>query len=273
MIIIVAVAVPAVSFSKSNTQIETGPTGVIVPLYSYPGSDWSTVASVKEAYPAVPLIAIINPSNGPGSSQDPNFVSGITLLESAGVTVLGYVHTSYAARSIDSVIADVNSWKQMYHINGIFFDEMSNVSGYENYYSTLNSYSRSLGYTLTVGNPGSTVPASYLGTMDNILIYENSGLPSSSSLSNLGFQKSDFSFVSYDMSALNATFISSASQSAAYLYITNQGLPNPYNIIPPYFGTLVSILAQVNSLHVNLPILGSIILHVPKRTPLFRLSH
>src|SRR5690348_17091208 len=37
----------------------TAPTGIMVPLYMYPGSDWTTVANVKTAYPNVPILAVV----------------------------------------------------------------------------------------------------------------------------------------------------------------------------------------------------------------------
>jgi hypothetical protein len=231
----------------SHAESENKLTGVMVPLYSYPWSTWTEVANMKEAFPLVPIIAIVDPDNGPGVSQDQNFVSGISLLESAGVTVLGYVHTSFGYRTLSAVMTDVNSWKQMYSVNGIFFDEMASVTGFESYYSSLNSYAESLGYSLTVGNPSAQVPASYIGTLDNILIYENSGLPSESLLSSLGYQSGDFSSVSYNVPALNSSFLYGASGKVGYVYVTDQNLPNPYEVLPPYFQTLVSTLSEIDS--------------------------
>jgi len=248
VIVIPVFAAPRAFFPITHAQSETNLTGIIIPLYSYPGNEWREVANIKEAYPLVPIVAVINPDNGPGTSQDPNYVSGIGLLHSAGVTVVGYVYTSYAARPITSVIANINSWKQMYKVNGIFFDQMSNVPGYENYYSSLNSYAASLGYTITIGNPGAAVPASYIGTLDNILIYENVGLPSISYLSSLGYQKSDFSSVSYGVPTIDSSFLSSSSAYLGYVYVTDQNMPNPYTTLPSYFETLVSTLSQIDSL-------------------------
>ncbi len=250
--LLVIVASPVFANSRTSflpsthAQSEGGLTGVIIPLWSYPGSEWTQIANMKEAYPSVPMIAVINPSNGPGYSQDPNFVWGINLLESAGVTVLGYVYTLYASIPESSIVSEINSWKSMYNVNGIFFDQMSNVPGYESYYSSLNSYAASLGYQ-TVGNPGAPIPASYVGTMDNIVIYENFGLPSLSYLSSLGYQKSDFSFVSYGDSGLDTSFVSAASTSVSYLYMSEGVMPNPYPALPSYFETLMSTLSQIDS--------------------------
>src|SRR5713226_9641864 len=168
--------------TTSYPAFATSSTGVIVPLYSYPGSYWTQVIQAKNAHPSVPIIAIINPNNGPGSSIDSTYTNSIQQLQSAGITVLGYVYTGYGSRSTSSAEADINTYNSWYHINGIFFDEMSNVSGNENYYSTLSSYVKSHGMTMTVGNPGTDTLSSYIGTVDNLVIYENPGLPTTPDL-------------------------------------------------------------------------------------------
>ncbi|HJT10620.1 MAG TPA: spherulation-specific family 4 protein, partial [Candidatus Nitrosotalea sp.] len=175
----------------------SSPTGVIIPLYTYPGTTWTDVIAAKTAHPSVPIAAIINPSSGPGSGIDSNYVSGIQQLQSAGVTVLGYVYTSYAGRSISAVESDISAYHNWYHANGIMFDEMSNANGDESYYSTISNYAKSLGMTMTVGNPGTSTPSSYVGTVDVLSIYEGSGMPSGSTLQastfNGAYPKSDFS--------------------------------------------------------------------------------
>ncbi|HXU94936.1 MAG TPA: spherulation-specific family 4 protein, partial [Candidatus Nitrosotalea sp.] len=95
-------------------------TGVMVALYTYPDGTWDTVAQAKSAHPSVPVVAIINPNNGPGSSRDANYVSGIQKLHAAGVVVLGYDATGYASRGISAVESDINTWKSLYSIDGIF---------------------------------------------------------------------------------------------------------------------------------------------------------
>ncbi|MDG7006988.1 MAG: hypothetical protein JRN06_01945 [Nitrososphaerota archaeon] len=65
--------------------------GVAIPLYNYPDSTWAAIVQVHEQYPNVPIAVIVNPNNGPGSSQDPTFLSGIQNSKAHGITVLGYV--------------------------------------------------------------------------------------------------------------------------------------------------------------------------------------
>src|SRR2546427_10152000 len=116
--------------------------GIIVPLYTYPtSSTWDTMAKVKATYPSVPTVAIVNPDNGPGGAKDANYVSGIQKLQSAGITVLGYVSTVYTSRSSSAVKTDIDTYKSWYpSINGIFFDEMANWAGGVNYYKRFKCY-------------------------------------------------------------------------------------------------------------------------------------
>jgi hypothetical protein len=218
---------------------------IIVPLYSYPGVDWNAIIAAKQANPGVSMVVIINPDNGPGLSQDPNYVTGVNNLRAAGVIVLGYDHTSYAARPLSVVIADVNSYKAWYNLSGIFFDEMSNVPGNENYYSTLNQYAKSVGLPFTVGNPGGTVPASFQGTMDVIVTYENQGVPGTASLASItgGLPKNTFAVIAYGVDSFNASAVSNIFDYANYVYVTNDTLPNPYGAVTGDFSKLVSLVA------------------------------
>jgi hypothetical protein len=217
----------------------------MIPLYTYPGSTWADVISVKEANPGVPIVAIINPDSGPGASMDPNYVSGILGLQAAGVTVIGYVPTGYASTPISTVESMVNQYKSWYPITGVFFDEMSNVAGKEPYYSRLSAYSRSLGLDFTVGNPGSNTLPGFIGTVDTIVIYENQGLPSMSSLEgwHSGYAKGNFALIAYGVQSVNQAYPSMVSPHVGYIYITNAGLPNPYDCLPPYLAAVASALA------------------------------
>ncbi|MDE1829113.1 MAG: fibronectin type III domain-containing protein, partial [Thaumarchaeota archaeon] len=178
---------------------------------------------------------------------DPNFVTGINNMKAAGITVIGYVDTAYGSRSISQVKTEINNWSNWYHVNGIFFDEMDNSAGGESYYSTATSYAKSLGMTMTVGNPGTSTDSSYIGTVDNIVIYETTGTPSLSTLLSYTFNglysKSNFSFIAYSVSSLpSASYLASAANDVSYIYITNAGGSNPYDVLPSYFSTEVADL-------------------------------
>src|ERR1700688_3934618 len=228
-----------------TATVSPSATGIMIPLYTYPGSTWTNVIAVQNANPGVPIVAIINPNSGPGAGPDQNYVSGILSLQSAGVVVIGYVPTGYASRSLSEVESMVNDYKSWYPVTGIFFDEMSNVAGFEGYYSSLNAYAKSLGFTYTVGNPGADTLSSYVGTMNTIVIYENQGLPSLSNLEgwHSGYAKANFAMMAYGVQSVNQSYPSTASPHVGYIYITDAGLPNPYGGLPPYLAAVASALA------------------------------
>lgn len=219
------------------------PEGIIIPLYTYPGSTWDTVIAEKKAHPSVPIVAIVNPSNGPGSSKDSNYASGIAQLSSAGVQVIGYVSTSYTGRGLSAVENDVSTWASWYPgISGIFFDEMSNTAGGESFYSTASSYAHSLGLSFTVGNPGANTIPSYLSTVNLVLIYESPGLPDLSGYSSWsGYDKSQLGMIPFGVSSFSSSWVTSAESTVGWLYVTNDVLPNPWDTVPPYLDQLATM--------------------------------
>jgi spherulation-specific family 4 protein len=250
LVLVIQVSISANVAQVSGAVTSTTITGVIVPLYTYPTSTtWDTMIQSKIANPSVPMVAIINPSSGPGSAQDLNYVTGIQELQAANITVLGYTYTSYSSRSASAVQADEDKYKAWYNVNGIFFDEMSNIAGEESYYKNLDTYAKALGFTLTVGNPGTDTLSSYVGTVDNIVIYESSGLPSLSYLDgwHSNYDKRNFSMLPYGVSTLDSSYVASAISYLGYIYITNDALSNPWDSLPPYFADLVATIATANS--------------------------
>jgi spherulation-specific family 4 protein len=220
-------------------------TGVLVPLYVDPNSAWTTVASAKQQYPSVPVVAIINPASGPGPHLRQTYVRGVRSLHAAGVIVLGYVHTSYGRRPLAVDESEMAKYHRWYGVDGIFLDEMANTAGHEAYYSTLTAFAKSLGMQTTIGNPGTDTLPSYIGTVTSMDIYESAGYPSLSFLSggwHGQYPKSNFGFISYAVQTLNPTLDQQAAAYVGYEYVTNQRLPNPYAALPPYFMQLVASL-------------------------------
>ena len=129
--------------TTTSSSSASDPMGLVVPLYMYPDSYWTQLIQAKEANPTVPVIAVVNPSNGPGSSPDSNYVTGIKDLQAAGITVLGYVDSQYQGTPITTAERQVADYANWYGTNGIFEDCMTNT-GSPSYYSTLTQY-RGLG--------------------------------------------------------------------------------------------------------------------------------
>jgi Spherulation-specific family 4/Putative Ig domain len=145
-------------------------------LYSYPPSAFWTAA-----IDAVPVTGIIlaNVDSGPGTGYEANFGDIYAEAAAAGILMLGYVYTSYGARSEADVEADVASWYSFYgaSLGGIFFDEAECTTGNETYYSAIVGYvhTNHAGSTVML-NPGGIPAEAYLSTPigDVIQVEENS---------------------------------------------------------------------------------------------------
>jgi hypothetical protein len=248
-----------VPFSQHAAAASPTPgTGLIIPLYSPPGSTWYSVIQAKTAYPYVPMVVIIDISNGPGASANSNYASWIGKLQSAGILVVGYVYTEFGARSIASAESDMSSYQKWYHLNGIFFDQMSAQESADYYYSQLESYANSLGLPFTIGNAGMAVPSSEVGLFHLTIIYEGAGTPNSNflSLETSGHNRNDFAMIAYD-SQFSSSYIQDASGYVGYLYLTNDGMPDPYDTIPSYFTSVVSELSTSETTTITVQSLGT----------------
>lgn len=238
-----------VYFGSTGSGGGSTATGSIVPLYSYPTTSyWAAIIAAKNSHPTVPVVAIVNPNSGPGTSVDSNYTTGIANLQAAGITVIGYVYTSYGSRAQADVQDDINAWKSFYpSVTGIFFDEMANDNNTTHvaYYQSLDGYARSKGFTYTVGNPGTDTLPIYVGVVNTILVYESSGIPASLPTWYASYAPSNFGVIPYNVPTLDMTatnFIASARQTIGYIYLTNDNLPNPWDTLPSYFSTLLTDL-------------------------------
>ena len=226
-------------------------TGVIIPYYRDQPHVWDAIIDAKNAYPEVPMIVIVNPHNGPGDYKDQQYLLQIQRLQSAGILVLGYVHTSYGSRSVAEVKSEIDKYGSWYNVDGIAFDEMSNKPGHESYYKSLSDYAKYEGLNFTLGNPGTETLESYIGTVDNIIIHENRSLPSIQYLDGSWYSKYDkrnFSILSTGINELNTTYVGAATNYVGYMYITNDEVPNPWDSLTPYFNELVASVDEANKL-------------------------
>ncbi len=243
--------VPALA-GINNNSVQTASaataTGIMVPLYTYPGGTWNTVVETKKAHPDVPIVAIVNPASGPGGSRDSNYVSGIGKLKDAGVIVIGYVSTAYTNRALSAVKGDIDKWASWYDVDGIFFDEQTNWSGKEWYYTQAGDYAESKGLDFTVGNPGANSLPSYLDTVDVVLIYESPGLPNLNNYRSWdSYDNAQLGMIPFGVGSLPTTWIQNAKQMLGWLYVTNDVLPNPWDSLPSYFDNMVALLDDGSS--------------------------
>ncbi|WP_431754982.1 spherulation-specific family 4 protein [Nitrososphaera sp.] len=223
-------------------------TGVYVPLYVYPSGagmgEYERVVRAKLAHPGVPVVVAINPSSGAGGSRDANYERAAGMLRGAGITVLGYVYTSWGRRSIGEVASEVGRYASWYGADGIMIDEFSTDVKMVGYYRKLRLYARSLGMAFVMGNPGTDIPPQYIGAADNFIIYENAGLPDAKWLGgwHAGHDRKNWSCCSYGVDGLDEKAIRGASKHLGLLYVTDDGLPNPYDSLSSHLEKMMAVL-------------------------------
>ena len=224
-----------------------------VPLYYNP--PWTTAIEDSPLPTGMSQILIINPDSGPGSSISQSYVSGVQSIHSAGMLAYGYVYTDYGDRSLSSVESDINSYNSWYGVDGIFLDEAaSSASLVSSYYQPLANYitSQKSGAGVMM-NPGEfpdesyleiTVPSNSLlmvnvfeGTYSN---YVDESIPSWVS----SFPASKFSNIVYSttFSEMSNAVTLSQQRNVGWIYVTNAGGSNPYDVLPSYWSSLTSLV-------------------------------
>jgi Spherulation-specific family 4 len=211
---------------------------VFVPAYFYSGSSWRRAIATKPA----PGAMILNVDSGPGTSKLGHFATLVKLAQKAGITVIGYVPTSYGTRAAATVEAEVRDYESWYHVNGIFLDETADTAAELPYYRKVVFYIRRVAHGAHIWlNPGDYPNRGYVALSSVILTFEGSY----ASYQHVSvprwvgqYQASRFAHVVYATPASGVTNAISLARRrhAGHLYLTNlPGEPNPYNALPGYW--------------------------------------
>ncbi|MCM2494221.1 spherulation-specific family 4 protein [Burkholderia glumae] len=230
---------------------------LVVPAYFYPSGSgataWNTLATNAAS---VPLTAIVNPNSGPGTAADPAYTGAIAKLRAAGGKVIAYVHTSYGARPLSDVTADINKYLAFYAVDGFFIDEMANdaTTAHVQYYQSLYNYIKGLSPNYqVVNNPGTTLPEIYasLPVADRFVVYENKQANYAGFVPNAwqaAYGADRFVHIVYNASASQLTGVLqlAVTNGAGGIYVTSLKLPNPYNGLPSYWSQEVLAVAALN---------------------------
>lgn len=143
---------------------------MLVPAYSYPNPPtfWNLLLA---AVPPVKYV-VANVSSGPGVTADPNYTAVISAALAAGLTVLGYVDTNYAAVPAATADANVGLWQSLYGVTSIFFDRSSALIGDEPYYAARTAVVRSTPGAITALNFGTIPDSGYMASADIAVVFE-----------------------------------------------------------------------------------------------------
>jgi hypothetical protein len=200
-------------------------------------------------------MAIMNPDNGPGRHIQADYVAAVAGVHAAGGEVLGYVHTSYARRSLDQLETEVNHYRRWYHVDGVFVDEVTSDGSRRHlrYYGQLDNYiHRHLPGSVVVDNPGDNAAEAYTGVADELVLFEDgSGYdtyapPPWQPL----FPSSRFANIAYNVpsvATMQSDVMLAVSRQTGWVYVTDGHLPNPYGALPTYWADLVAAVAREDS--------------------------
>lgn len=219
---------------------------MVIPAYFYPGALWD------QATAGAPTVGtmIMNPASGPGASANSDYVAAVSKAQAAGVKVIGYVHTSYGARATVEVKAEIDAYKVLYGVSGIFLDEVASDGALLPYYQDLADYIRATAGAFVMLNPG-TIPAeSYMNVGDVVVVFEGTyntykTWVKPSWVNN--YPASKFAHLVHAASGTTAmrNVVKWAHQrNAGNVYVTNDVLPNPWDSLPTYWSAELSELTK-----------------------------
>jgi hypothetical protein len=248
--------------TSSNKFSDT--TGIILPLYIYPANvatntDYNNLIALKKKYHDVPLAVVLDPANGPGVSTDVNYAAAIKRLHGAGITVLGYVDTNFAAVAQNTVETNIDTWDSLYTgIDGTFLDNMSadNNAGHFSYYAAITAYAHGKSHYPVVANAGTQPDSGYFDNKaaDIYNVFENSFFPSEAILQgdffggNADYQYRQRSVLVYKQATLDYAQLTMMRKYTGAVYVTSGDLPNPWGTLPSYLENIFQALSTPNDI-------------------------
>lgn len=248
-------------FSAGIASARAGNLKILYPLYAYP--NWYDGAAayiwddIAAANATVSITAIINPNSGPnGGPPNTDFQHGMNDLKTAGVTMIGYVHTSYGARALADVEAEIDIYDQSfssYGLSGIFLDEASNDPAKLSYYQTLYNYIHAKPHlTSVITNPGTQIPEAFVKapTSDSTAIFEdtNGWMTYKPDAYVANYPRLRFAAVMLNIptaAQMRSAVDLAAQRNVGYVFVTDDTTPNPYDTLPSYWKEEVNYVASV----------------------------
>ena len=233
------------------------PLEVLVPAYFYPkpGGEWETLNAAARQ---IPLTAIMNAHNGPGTKPNPEYTNVVSRLRAGGGKVIGYVYSSYAKRPLKDIKADIDHYASFYVIDGIFVDEMTsdNDAGHLQYYKQIYQHIKSRHANWRViGNPGTTSAEAYLTqqTVDVLIVFENDAKiypaekPAAWNGPQYRRQLAHLVHTDKGVAAMKEHLKLAVSRNAGMVFITDAKMPNPWDRLPTYWPEEVQAIKELNA--------------------------
>jgi hypothetical protein len=219
----------------------------LVPAYFYPdwwntSNDWSRTCDAMNMTGGASTV-VMNPVGGPGAAVNPDYAQALGHCHAVGQHVVGYVHTSYGSRPLAGVRADIDAFYALYpSIDGIFVDEMSTDPATRSYYQSIYADIRGKpGVHQVVGNPGGTPSTSWQLTTpvaDILVVFEGTAAqyldwtPPAWIHGAVASQMSHLVYATPNEATMRQVCARSKTLNAGNMYVTDDGLPNPWDTLP-----------------------------------------
>lgn len=237
----------------------TGCQSIAIPAYFWRTDNaWNSILGNAAARARVSVIVIppcsdtggeITPCVKPGDKPIAEYTDIIRRAKTAGIKVLSYVWTDYGRRTYASIAAEISRTKANYNVDGIFLDGVSTASNHFTLYANLSNYIRSARGGFVAMNPG-VVPSSamLMAYADLLVTFEGTYSTYVNSYTTQAWTTAyPASRFWHLVHATPATATSNAVRlselrNAGAIYVTDDILPNPWDRLPSYFSTEMTIL-------------------------------
>ena len=212
-----------------------------IPAYVWPADP--TFPEWVEGAVASGGLVVANPASGPGTERVPAYVNALAAIRTAGATVIGYVHTSYGARDAAVVDAEVAAWRDLYGVDGIFFDEVSSDCTTVDWYAARAAAADAAdtdGDAFVAYNPGVASCEGFLGAADLLVVAEDEGADLAGWTApawTASYSPDRFWLLAHtaDAAQMTALLATARAQNVGWIYVTDDVLANPWDALPSYW--------------------------------------
>jgi Spherulation-specific family 4 len=210
-----------------------------VPAYFSDDANWTKIKLQAGGI----TYAVMNPDSGPGVASDPTWVTRLANIGLTNPSIVGYVDTSYAARPLTNVQADISKYMQWYGVKSIFLDQTPFGCLTASYYSAIAATVHANG-GIVIMNPGTLPLGCMIDIGDVIVSFENS-LPyylTSTATNPAGYAPQKFWHLIYAVPANRQREIEELARQrgAGYVYVTADDLPNPWSRVETFPATPIT---------------------------------
>jgi hypothetical protein len=254
---------------------------MLCPLYHYPywkDPDAYTWDDIAAAGSDIPITVIINPENGPGGANSPNydFKKGLKDLTKGGVEIIGYVPTEYGTRNIKYVKSDIKKYNDdftdgdNYSVTGIFLDQVKNTTDRNTlaYYRELWHYVKNSSDTpnldLLVLNPGINTPEVFLDYADVIIVFEgkfSEWINYAPDSYMVNYAPNRFSYLVHSTMGgrgeMENAIDLGAKRNILYGFVTDDLLPNPWDNLPSFWDEEIDGFTSLRIFNTTTPVTGT----------------